>query len=406
MSTTSRVPIPRRHAVRLRIARRVGYSAGVVETFRTRPYAAQHFRAIVGHARTTNPFYRRWITDPERPPLLDRRTALDNNDAILNGNPATGTTSGSISVPIRFAHSPEWTRMASRDVRRFVRSIGGKLPCVKIIHTATDRTHPLVLPVVAPLDEQIEFILRHKEESNAVAVTTLPTNAELLAREVLERGIDMSFVRRFGTYAETLQDKQKEMIRAAFPNARLWETYSSMEFGLIAVPCPYEPEFYHIMAHRLGVEVLDDNGSPAAEGEPGRVYITDYFNRLSPLIRYELGDLVVRAECPCNRIQLPALSRILGRVSGTLLHRNGKRVLFVEIAIALREIPGMRQYQVIQDGLEEYTVKVAAQKNIDTEVRTVFQKHLGYIPSQMAIRYVEEIPRAANGKYRTSICNV
>ena len=378
----------------------------MVESFRTRPYAARQFRAIVDNARWSNPFYRNWITDPEQPPLLDRATALDNNEAILNGNPATGTTSGSISVPIRFAHSKEWEHLAQQDVDRLIRSLGGRLPCVRIVHTSTDIPDPMVLPVVATLDEQIDFILHHKKESGAVAVTTLPTNAELLAREIVERGIDMSFVQRFGTYAETLQDHQKEAIRSAFPNARLWETYSSMEFGMIAMPCPYEPEFYHVMAHRLGLEVLREDDSPADYGEPGRVYVTDYANRLSPLIRYELGDLVIRAQCPCGRMKLPALSKILGRISGTLLHRDGRRVLFVDISVALREIPGMRQYQVIQNAVEEFTVKVVSMKNVDQDVHSVFERHLGYVPDRVSMEYMTEIPRETNGKYRTSICNV
>jgi len=378
----------------------------VVENFRERPYAAKQFRNIVSVARAGNPFYRQWITDPENPPLLDRATALENNDAILNGHPVTGTTSGSIGVPIRFSQSPDWSRKAQKDTRRFVASIGGPVSAVKIVHIHSDNPGPALLSVTAPLDEQIAFILRHRHESNIIAVTTLPTNADLLAREIIERGIDMSFIQRFGTFAETLQEHQKEAIRQAFPNARLWQTYSSMEFGMIAMPCRYEPDYFHIMAHRLGVEVLRDDDTPAEFGEPGRVYITDYFNDRSPLIRYELGDLVVREQCPCGIIRLPALSRILGRISGTLLHRSGTRILFVEISIALREIPGMRQYQVIQDGVEEFTVKVAAHHNIDEPIREAFREHLGYVPDRMQMAYLDSIPREPSGKYRTSICNV
>jgi phenylacetate-coenzyme A ligase PaaK-like adenylate-forming protein len=378
----------------------------VVETFKNRPYAARRFQAIVDYARSHNPFYRRWIQDPDNPPLLDRATALENNDEILNGNPVTGMTSGSIGVPVRFSRSGKGVRLADDDTRRFVASIGGPVSVARIMHSQNGNPGPGVLPVTATLDEQIEFILRRRQEANVIAITTLPTNADLLAREIVDRGIDMSFIERFGTYAETLQDFQKESIRRAFPNARLWQTYSSMEFGMIAMPCPHETEFFHIMAHRLGVEMLDEDGLPAPDGEPGRVYITDYFNKLSPLIRYELGDLVVRGECPCGKIRLPALSKILGRVAGPLLHRNGSRIFFVEISIALRELPGMRQYQVIQNGVEEFTVTVAAQHNVDEGVRAAFRDHFGYVPEQMRIEYVESIPRAPNGKFQTSICNV
>jgi phenylacetate-CoA ligase len=398
----------------------------VVETFKHRPFAARHFRTIVDHAWKHNPFYREWIADPERPPLLDRATALEHNDAILNGSPVTGTTSGSIGVPFRYSHSPEWVARANRDVVRFVRSIGGPLPTVKILHSSAigaDRTgggrsadgqqpearrvtDPMVIPVTTPVQDQIQFILRHKDESGTVAITTLPTNAELLASAILEQGLDMSFIRRFGTYAETLEPHQKTLLQTAFPEARLWSTYSSMEFGMIASMCPHEPDYFHIMAHRLGVEVLTADGSPAPDGEAGYVYVTDYFNRRSPLIRYELGDMAVRGSCPCGRTRLPALSRVLGRVSGTIVNRNGERVLFSELSIALREIPGVRQYQVIQEGIEEFEVKVSSSRRIDSEIREVFAIHLGYVPTQLTTHYLDSIPREANGKYRTSICRI
>jgi phenylacetate-CoA ligase len=264
----------------------------------------------------------------------------------------------------------------------------------------------MVLPVNTPLDEQIDFIQHHARHSGAVAITTLPTNAELLAQEVLDRGLDMTFIRRFGTYAETLQDHHKDLIRRAFPNARIWETYSSHEFGLIAMICPYEEGYYHLMAHRLGVEVLRDDGSPAPDGEPGQVYVTDYFNRWSPFIRYELGDLAVRGVCPCGKIKLPALSNVLGRVSGTLRHRDGRRILFVDLSVALRRIPGVRQYKVVQDGIEDFAVRLNANHNVDGEVRRAFEAHMGYVPENLNMEYVEFIPRDPNGKFRTSVCNV
>ena len=384
----------------------------MIPSFADKPYAGRHLLRIATYARDNNPFYRRWITDPENPPILDRVTALANNDDILNGHESTGTTSGSIGVPFRYAHSRQWRAVVAHDVKRFVNWLGGPVPTVRMLHDSSIRSaerhgaDPMAIRVTTPIDEQIDFTLRHVAESGAIAITTLPTNAELLASAVLQRGIDMSAIRRFGTYAETLEPHQKALIQAAFPNARLWSTYSSMEFGMIAAMCPHEPDFYHLMAHRLGVEILLEDGTPAPHGQPGAVYVTDYLNRLSPLIRYELGDLAVRGTCPCGKIKLPALSTVIGRVSGTIVNRSGQRVLFSEISIGLREIPGIRQYQVIQDSIEHYQVKISCDRNIDTEVGDVFRRNLGYVPSELTTEYVDSIPREPSGKFRTSICRI
>lgn len=370
------------------------------------PYQRARFQAIVKYAREHNPFYRRWIRDPENPPLLDRPVAVANNDEILNGHRVTGSTSGSIGMPFRYSQSREWRIRATRDISRFVMLLGGEVPSVRIVHTPSLRPgHPMDLPVTRPTDEQIDFILRHGRESGAVAILTLPTNAELLARAVLERGLDMSFIERFGTMAETVLPHHKELITAAFPNARLWDAYSSQECGFLAIMCPYEPDRYHIMAHRIGLEALREDGTPASPGEPGRVYITDFFNRNSPLIRYELGDLVERGECPCGRIRLPVITKIHGRIQGKLLHRDGSRTLFMKLSSALRNMPGMKQYKVVQDGVEEFTVRINSERRDDTAIRDAFEDYFGYVPKKLKLEYVDSIPRDPNGKYQTSICN-
>lgn len=377
----------------------------MADALRATPYAQRHFREIVGYAREHNPFYERWIADPENVPILDRTTVLDHNDEILAGFPVTERTSGSTGVPVRVSHSEQWARIAGQDVVRFVRQLGGRLPSVKFLYFP-DGTDSDGLDVGAPIEAQIDFILRRRAEAGTRAITTYPTNAEMLSQAVLDRAIDMSFITRFGMYGEAIEPFHTAAVRRAFPNARVWTTYSSVEFGIIAAICPYEPGFHHISAHRLGVEVLRDDGSPSEAGELGRVVVTDYFNRQSPLIRYEIGDYAERGRCPCGRIRLPAFKRIHGKTRGALLHRNGNRVLFAGLSVALRDIPGVRQYQVLQDGLENFTVKIVAGRNLDTEVRAAFHAHFGYVPEQLRTEYVGTIPRGPNGKFYASICRV
>lgn len=160
------------------------------------------------------------------------------------------------------------------------------------------------------------------------------------------------------------------------------------------------------MTHRLGVEVLRDDGTPADEGEPGQVFITDYYNRLSPLVRYELGDYVERTICPCGRTNLPALGRIHGRVAGTITLRDGTRRLTANLSVAIREIPGIRQFQIIQDGIEDYTIRLVADSPVDAIIREQMERHIGYCPEKVRILYEQSIPRGPGGKLRTTINNM
>ena len=252
---------------------------------------------------------------------------------------------------------------------------------------------PWLMDAKAPIDRQIEFIFMRYQEAGAIAITTFPTNAEMLAQRIIERGLDMLFIQRFGVFAEMFETSQEELILKAFPNAQIWSTYSAEEVGLIATRCIYEPKLHHIMAHKLGFEVLNEQDEPCENDEVGRLVITDYFNRQSQFIRYEIGDLVARGECPCGTSHLPALSQVLGRIRGALVHPNGQRVLFVDLSVALRDIKGMRQFQVIQEELDRFVVRVLADRNLDSEIHEAFEAHFGYQP-EIDIRYEEEaIPR-------------
>ena len=379
----------------------------IPKTFLGDAYASERFESIVNHARRTNPFYRRWIGDAETIPIVDRPVFQANNDEILNGYLMTGRTSGSTGIPVRISWSREREGLESQDTLRFMARLGGELSSTSIVyHGDTDPPPARRVTVNLPIDEQIETIQRRYTETQAVAVTTLPTNAEMLARAVIDRGLDMSFVARLGVYGEVFEPAQEELIRKAFPNARIWSTYSSVEFGIIATRCVDEPGFHHIMSHKLGLEVLNEEDEPCENDEVGRLVVTDYFNRQSPLIRYEIGDYAARGACPCGRTHLPGLSRVIGKVRGVLIHPSGRRVMFLDLSASLRDIEGMGQYQVIQESLCRFVVRVRADRRIDEEVRLAFESHFGCDP-ELDIRYEsEEIPRDASGKFHASICNV
>ncbi len=369
----------------------------------------ERFRAIVIRARLTNPFYARWIPRGGPVPVLRRAALLDNNDEVLNGHPVTARTSGSTGMPVRISQSPARMKLENADTRRFIHWLGGLLPCVRIIHPrGNDAGKPMCLDIKTPIDEQAAFLERCRREHAAQAVTTYPTNALLLAQYVLDNSTDTRFIRRLGLISEAIDPGQRAFIQSAFPNARLWVNYSSMEFGMISCQCPNEPGFQHIMAHKLRVEILDDADNPCPPGTPGRVVITDYFNDWSPLIRYEIGDLASRRPCPCGKIRLPSFEAVHGKVRGALLHRSGQRVLFADLSVALRDLPGIRQYQVIQEATEDFVVKIVRSPNatdFDAPVAAVFEKHFGYLP-RIRLEYPTAIPREANGKFHASICRV
>ncbi len=365
----------------------------------------EKFSAIVRYARQTNPFYAEWIPPGGAIPILTRQVLQKNNDRILNGSPVLGKTSGSTGVPVRVSTGPGRSRMEAQDYRLMINWVGGPLPRVEIVHPQPDRPQHNVVPIHTPLDQQIAAVAGRAARHAAMAIVTYPTNAVLLAQAILDRRLPFPTIRRVLLMSESIDPGQRALIQRAFPNAHIWATYSSVEFGAISGQCPHEHGFHHIMAHKIGVEILGDDREPVPFGQVGQLVLTDYFNRRMPLIRYAIGDLAAFGRCPCGKIPLPAFSQVLGKVRGSLLHPNGRRIPFVQLSVALRDLPGMRQFQVIQEELRKFTVKVVGPPEIDPGIRAAFLQEFGY-PPHLDIVHVEDIPRDPSGKFSISICKV
>jgi phenylacetate-CoA ligase len=374
--------------------------------FPDQPDAARRLRAIVDWARRSNPFYAEWIADPEHVPILDRTTFVANNDRILNGRKETGRTSGSTAEPARF-HRPEAARQAQvRDVERLVAKLGGRRRPVIIRRTWTGIKGPTIIDLLTPIDTQIDMILKLRREQNIDALSTYPTNVEMLGLRVRERGVDFSFLRRVGLYGEMITPAQLRVVKEAFPNAQFWSTYSTTEFGLIGSGCFSRVEYYHLMIHRLGIEIVDEDGNPVPEGTPGRVIVTDFINRECPFIRYDTGDRATWEPSGCGIDPLPTIHSIHGKTRAALLHRSGDRMLCAALASALRDMPRMRQFQVVQEKLEHFIVRIICTEKVDQQIRSAFREHFGYLPRRLIIQYVDDIPRDTSGKFHIAICKV
>ncbi|MFC1670690.1 hypothetical protein ACFL20_09875 [Spirochaetota bacterium] len=381
----------------------------IPDSFLRRPYAKEKFLAITNWAKQNHPFYRNWLSHADREvPLLTRTDVLENNEKLLNGYPVTATTSGSTGVPVKVSWSKRRQKIEELSINRLIGWLGGRMPVTRFIHSENPDGENF--DVSTPVADQLALILKRYRLSGAVAITTYPSNAERICKEVRDKGLDMSFIRRFGVFAEVFEPPLEELIKQTFPNAQIWSSYSCQEAGLIAGRCPHNPGCHHVMFGKLGIEILDDSNKPCPEGVVGRVVITDYFNLNAPLIRYDIGDLAAWGQCTCGKITNPSLSVIHGKIRGALLHKNGERIPFINLSIALRDIQGMRQYQVIQNTIDQFDVKVVYRDNnvtstLHEQIGQAFYNHFGYT-TEINLHLESEIKREANGKFYASICKL
>jgi phenylacetate-CoA ligase len=159
--------------------------------------------------------------------------------------------------------------------------------------------------------------------------------------------------------AEKLHPFQREVIERVF-RAPVFETYGSREFMLMAAECDQHQGLHLTMEHLL-VEVLDDEGAPVPAGVTGNVVVTDLTNFGMPFVRYATGDQARAADhaCTCGR-GLPLLSEITGRTVEIITTRSGQQLTGLFFPHMFKELPSVRQFQVVQEELDRISIKLVA----------------------------------------------
>lgn len=202
---------------------------------------------------------------------------------------------------------------------------------------------------------------------------------------------------------ETLSDELRVRVKQ-ITGVDIMDQYSSSEVGCISMECP-GTGLQHTMSESLLVEVLNAAGEQCQPGELGRVVITDFYNTINPMIRYDIGDYAeVGTPCSCGR-QHSTLKRIVGRERGLFHRANGDRFWPTAGQYAASRVVKINQWQIIQHSLEDIEYKLVTDLPLTLEQHSrlleIFRKTLDFECVRIT-EYREQLPTM--GKYEESIC--
>ena len=411
-------------------------------------FQRRRLRAIVQHAISRSPYYRRVIGDLgnddinlQQLPILTKTTLMAEFDQIVTdrrlrladaerhlagdraGAPlfgeyrvvASGGTTGVRGVVVY--DQPAW-EVAVASILRLLKvqgisegtrvvGIGSPTPLHMtnrlFAELRAGRADAPRLSVTTPVPELVEALNAYKPE----ALITYPSFVRRLAEEQQAGRLRIA-PRQFCTAAETLTQDVRDLARETW-GAAVLNAYGATEANLIGIECPWAAGL-HVPEDLLVLEVVDENDRPVPPGVAGhKVLITTLFNRTMPFIRYELSDLVTVAEgpCPCGRPHL-RLASVQGRREDilSLPASNGGRVSVhaIELQIPLNRMPEVRQFQVsprpagllvrvvLRDTASTAEVLRSARHALEAELDRV-----GAAVEALTIEAVDEIGRSGTG---------
>jgi phenylacetate-CoA ligase len=196
--------------------------------------------------------------------------------------------------------------------------------------------------VPAMLDEESQLLLL--EQNPGIWWYYHPTSLFPLARRFPSR-LRATAPARIICHAELMPRSVAAAIEEVMGQP-VYDQYGTSEFNRMAWQCR-ERRGYHLDSDSVILEIIGESGQPARPGEVGRIVATGLINRMMPLIRYELGDLVVASDrrCTCGRT-LPMIESIEGRLKDVFVLPGGGKRTPRELLEPFAAIAGVEQYRL------------------------------------------------------------
>ena len=219
----------------------------------------------------------------------------------------------------------------------------------------------------------------------------------VLGEACLNAGVKID---RVLTTGEMLYDHNRSEIERLF-SAKVAEYYGSNEVGSIAFECEMGQK--HITDEHVILEVVDEEGV-TQWGKPGRILLTDLDNYLTPLIRYEVGDIGVinRSTCLCGR-KLTVLSEIQGRTQDFIRNESGQKLSALFFAGRFKNLNFINSIQIIQRSYSKIDILYEAKsEKVNDELNEISSEILARLGPQMIISFqqVERLIYSGRGKRR------
>lgn len=360
-----------------------------------------------------------------RLPTMDKRDARDNVEQIVwrdvPGGAFKYTTGGSSGEPLIFYFGR--SRQAADAAGRLrARRWWGVNPGEREVYlwgapvelSKTDRIKTLRDRMVNQLLLNAFEMSPARMDEYRVAITAwnprviygYASSLALLAAHLDAQNIKLRLpaLRVVSTTGEPLFPHQRELIERVY-GAPVSVEYGARDAGLLALQSP-EGALLQMSETHL-IEVLDDAGNPADEGE---AVITSFVSDAQPFIRYRTGDVVRRATYadPGGR-GLAVLDAVVGRQTDFIVAADGRIMHALAVIYVLRAIPGVAQFKLIQHTVNRLEVQIVANAgwNASAEAAVIagLRARLG-ASLAVDVKLQQSIAPEASGKHRYVVSHV
>lgn len=206
--------------------------------------------------------------------------------------------------------------------------------------------------------------------------------------------------------AEMCDANERQIVESAF-GVPVCNEYGASEFGILGFAVGPD---WEVPIGLLKIEILDDDGHVLPDGQLGNVTITSLFNKGTPFVRYQPGDLgaVVWRE------GRQYLTQLYGRREDMAVLPSGKKTPGdTAFYYVFKDFAGkydvIAEYKVIQSRTDAFDIRYVASRDLNQAelqfLRALCEKALGKDLLIIATRH-DVLDRTRMGKFRRFVSEV
>lgn len=399
-----------------------------------RHYQLERLRRVLAVASETIPFYRdrfrrigfepgdlKSLDDLKLLPILQKQEVRDHFWGMFDSkNSWQGIlcqTSGTTGEPLRFLLSREQVCMEWADIWRCWIWAGYR-PYDRVaafrhyepkpgepVSRYERHSNTLFFSVYDMEERRLPEYVGNFNRFRPRIMRGYPSSIYILASFAKEKKLQLHSPRAIITSSETLLPQYRSLIEEVF-RCPVFDWYGTNERVLTACQCERRAS-YHISAGAGIGEYLDLDPSDRSDTEAKSLVVTTLTNRVMPLIRYKVGDLVYpeAGTCACGR-GLPILRSIVGRLDDIIITGENKYVSPIRFYVLFQDFDMIRQFQIVQTEPNEVLVRLNCVRVLsDGEISTLMERLRRLLGNTMRIEIVpvEEIQPQPSGKVRNVV---
>jgi len=270
-------------------------------------------------------------------------------------------------------------------------------PVFKILH----------LSVSEPMTKNIRKLEAFRPEY----ITGYATSLEAFGHEEAEGRLrlrEQGCLKQITNVAEPLSSTAAERLEDVF-KTHVSDDYAMGECMVLSSGC-IAGRGAHVNADLAILEVVDENNRPVPPGTEGsKVLLTNLYNRIQPIIRYEVDDRLTMsaAPCPCGSL-MPHIAKISGRSKDLLWIETGgtrREVPYYVFLVPLHHLLDVAEHQIVQTGPRNFLVRVVPLSGKRLSADHVRERLMENVRTEglendidIKVEIVADIPRGPSGK--------